>query len=158
MRRKFTDDELEQAIAAYQRGEIAARGAEAAYHVPGFTLLRHVRLRGIPVRPSGFPGRRGPDHPAWKGGRYVTDEGYVRVYVPDHPWPRKGGYVYEHVLVIEREIGRRMLPSESVHHIDHNRSNNDRSNLEMTTRGSHARHHRHLDTHRRKRDALGRFA
>lgn len=108
-------------------------------------------------RPVGLTGRKGSDHPCWKGGRMVDKDGYIRLYLPDHPWPRNSGYVMEHVAIIELELGRRMLPGESVHHKDHNRQNNRRENLEVMSRSEHSTLHRKQDVASRKRDALGRF-
>jgi len=42
-----------------------------------------------------------------------------------------GGYVFEHRLVVARALGRDLLPSEEVHHVDGNRANNDLSNLQL---------------------------
>ncbi len=103
-------------------------------------------------------GKTGDTHPAWKGGTRVDEDGYLKRYAPDHPWPRKGGYVLEHVRVMELQIGRRIEPGEVVHHKDHDKRNNDLDNLELTRAGEHSRHHRRLDTHLRKRGPLGRFA
>ena len=103
-------------------------------------------------------GRKGPDHPAWRGGRSIDRDGYVRLYLPDYPWHRKNSYVLEHVAVMERHLGRRLTPDESIHHKDHDRQNNVFSNLELTERGNHSRHHRRLDGHLRRRDGAGRFA
>jgi hypothetical protein len=111
-----------------------------------------------PNKPPGLPGRKGPDHPAWKGGFQIDRDGYVRTYAPDHPFPRKGGYVLEHVRVVELHIGRRMARGEVVHHIDHDRRNNALANLEVMRAGEHSREHRLLDTQFRQRDKLGRFA
>ena len=102
-------------------------------------------------------GRRGPDSPAWKGGRSIDRDGYVRLYAPDHPWPRRNGCVPEHVAVMELAMGRRIVPGEVVHHMDGDRRNNAISNLELMTRAEHSREHRLKDTWRRKRDH-GRFA
>ena len=102
-------------------------------------------------------GRTGPEHPAWKGGQRIDRDGYIRTYAPDHPWPRKSGYVPEHVRLMELQVGRRLRPDESVHHVNGNRQDNDLANLELTTRGEHSRHHRALDIHRRQRDDRGRF-
>jgi hypothetical protein len=107
---------------------------------------------------TGLLGRKGSDHPAWKGGRTIDRDGYVRLYKPDHPWPRRGGYVLEHVVVMELAIGRRLEPDETVHHKDHDRQNNDLANLEIRRRGEHSSHHRKLDVHRRERDSRGRFS
>jgi hypothetical protein len=107
--------------------------------------------------------RKGAEHPAWKGGVHFT-EGYLRTYHPEHPWPRKGGYIREHIRVMELHLGRRLRPNELVHHKDHNKLNNDLANLELLERGAHSRLHRAEDlaerpeVFRRRRDAAGRFA
>jgi hypothetical protein len=41
------------------------------------------------------------------------------------------GYIMEHRLVMARMVGRPLLRTECVHHIDHNPRNNERSNLEL---------------------------
>lgn len=102
-------------------------------------------------------GRKGPNHPAWKGGVRIDEDGYVKRYAPDHPWPRKGGYVLEHVRVMELHIGRRLNVGEVVHHKDHDRRNNALENLEIMSASEHSRLHREHDTHLRRRVA-GRFA
>lgn len=88
----------------------------------------------------------------------MDKDGYIRLYLPDHSFPRKSGYVFEHVAIMELELGRRLQYSETVHHKDHNKQNNERSNLELIDRGVHSRLHRRLDTSKRKRDDFGRFA
>lgn len=103
-------------------------------------------------------GRKGPNHPAWKGGFRIDEDGYVKTYDPNHPWPRRGGYVFEHVRVMELHLGRRLDLDETVHHINHQRQDNRLENLEVKPRGEHSSHHRKLDSHLRKRDRLGRFA
>jgi hypothetical protein len=106
----------------------------------------------------GWPGLKGPNHPAWRGGTSLDRDGYVKTYDPSHPWPRKGGYVREHIRVMELHIGRRITRGEAVHHIDHDRTNNALENLELLTHGEHSRLHRATDTHLRSRDSYGRFA
>lgn len=51
----------------------------------------------------------------------------------------------EHVVVMERRLGRRLLPDEVVHHIDRDRSNNAEDNLALMTRTAHSRLHRFED-------------
>lgn len=101
-------------------------------------------------------GKRGPDSNSWKGGRQIDRDGYVRVWAPDHPWPRKG-YMMEHVRKIELKIGRRITTSECVHHKDHNRQNNVLDNLKLMTRSEHSKMHRSDDSHTFKRGKNGRF-
>lgn len=82
--------------------------------------------------------RLGPANPAWKGG--VTTRrrhgNYVQVrYVHCPPFlavmARKDGYVMEHRLVMALWIGRPLLRSEVVHHLNHDPLDNRRSNLEL---------------------------
>lgn len=53
----------------------------------------------------------------WNGGRHIF-EGRVLVLAVDNPRANKRGYVFEHILVAEMRIGRRLLPQEVVHHIN----------------------------------------
>ena len=87
-------------------------------------------------------GRCGPDSPRWKGGRYPTGSGYMRIWKPDHPNATPKGYVYEHRLVMEEKIGRYLRPGEVVDHIDCNRGNNAPENLRLhATRSDHVKDH-----------------
>lgn len=42
---------------------------------------------------------------------------------------------------MEQHLGRKLRSDEIVHHKDHNRANNDISNLEIMTRAEHTRLH-----------------
>lgn len=63
--------------------------------------------------------------------------GYVYAKAPYHPFCNSRGYVREHRLVYENSIGRYLTRDEIIHHIDGNRSNNELSNLELTTYKEH---------------------
>lgn len=81
----------------------------------------------------------GPDNGFWKGGRSVASNGYVLIRVgKGHHLADVRGYAYEHRLVAEEKLGRRLAPKELVHHIDGNKQNNHPSNLEVEP--SHAHH------------------
>ena len=69
-------------------------------------------------------------------GVSVKPSGYVEFTRGAH----KGRLV--HVVTMEARLGRRLLPDESVHHIDGDRQNNDQNNLALVTRAGHARLHR----------------
>src|SRR3990167_84759 len=72
-------------------------------------------------------------------GRYTTSKGYTAIYIPTHPDASKGGYVMEHRLVMEKLLGRRLLKTEIVHHLDGKRANNKPKNLELMTTTAHNR-------------------
>lgn len=87
----------------------------------------------------------GENNPNW-GGRSVTGDGYVMVLNRNHPRANAKGYVYEHIVVMEQKIGRRLRRGEVIHHIDGNQSNNDPDNLrlhrsqELHLKKEHPRH------------------
>jgi len=66
--------------------------------------------------------------PTWKGGKTKHNKGYVYIYSPDHPYATNG-YVFEHRLVMEAYIGRPLLPTEVVHHINGIKDDNRIGNL-----------------------------
>ena len=98
------------------------------------TVLNRMKEAGIAAHPKhSNPGAR---NPAWKGGRYMDNDGYVLSYAPTHPHATKAGRVREHRLVAEQMIGRYLTPEEVVDHIDGDRSNNDPSNLRVFARNA----------------------
>ena len=72
----------------------------------------------------------GVEHPQWRGGRYIHGDGYVLVWSPDHPYKNGRGYVPEHRLAMEAHLGRTLLPTEVVHHINGIKDDNRIENLE----------------------------
>lgn len=95
-----------------------------------------AKRSGFRMRPRGQ--KFGAEHKGWKGGRTVDKRGYVLVYKPEHPHANTSGYIREHRLVMEEKLGRHLLPSEVVHHIDDNTGNNHPDNLELfQTNGEH---------------------
>lgn len=82
----------------------------------------------------------------WKGGRTVTQHGYVLIRVgKDHPLADSRGYAYEHRLKAEEKLGRPLQPGEQVHHRDFRRANNRRRNLRVARSVAH---HRELEGRR----------
>jgi biotin operon repressor len=99
---------------------------------------RRAREEGYRKR---YPnGRFGPDAVRWKGGRRVA-AGYVYLYAPDHPRAGKRGTVQEHILVMERRLGRYLEPGEIVHHRNHVKDDNRPENLYLTKNGVHISEH-----------------
>lgn len=71
----------------------------------------------------------------------MKQSGYVMEYSPDHPRASSAGRIFQHRLVMECVLGRLLEPEEQVHHKDHNRTNNDPSNLEIVDASSHSTYH-----------------
>lgn len=69
-------------------------------------------------------------------GTSIKPSGYIEITRGEN----KGRY--QHVVIMEESIGRRLRKHEVVHHKDRNRSNNSPENLQLMTRSSHMRLHR----------------
>jgi len=80
-------------------------------------------------------GQVGEASPAYKGGRGLTAQGYVRVLVPGV------GYKLEHRLVMEKALGRKLERWEHVHHKDDDKTNNRPENLQVLSIWEHNRKH-----------------
>ena len=91
-------------------------------------LFKTDLAKGPP--PSPGPGRNRP-----RGSGSITREGYVRL----HSGRR---FALLHRLVMERVVGRRLLPGESVHHRDGNKLNNTPENLQLLANSVHTSLHR----------------
>lgn len=72
----------------------------------------------------------GENHPNWQGGR-IKRRGYVYVFTPHHPFATKAGYVMEHRLVMEAELGRYLEKWEQVHHQNGMKDDNRITNLQI---------------------------
>lgn len=71
------------------------------------------------------------------------NNGYIEIYIPQHPNARANGTMLEHRLVAEEKLGRYLKPEETVHHLDENRTNNNPDNLIVfRTTADHTRFHK----------------
>ncbi len=129
-----TDEILEWYKSGLSLRAIADRIGRSV-HVVG----RRVRAAGL-ARP--YQGS-GPDHSNWAGGRISAGNGYWRQWItPDDPMAKMcdhHGYVKEHRLNMARKLKRPLLSTETVHHIDGDRTNNSPENLELR-QGKHGKH------------------
>lgn len=73
----------------------------------------------------------GDKNPNWRGGRRFDKDGYVLIYNPSHPMATSDGYMLEHRLVMEKEIGRYLTRGECPHHINGIKNDNRIENLEL---------------------------
>ncbi len=134
------------------------RGKHITCNMACFNKIRGKIFTGIPKPNNGagwnkglkMPEISGENHPNWKGGRYKHSRGYILIK-RDHERSYKG-YVLEHIVVMEKHLGRKLKEGEVIHHINHNKQDNRIENLELfASNGLHTLTH-HID-----RDSNGRF-
>ncbi len=79
-------------------------------HIKG----QHVRfIRGHHLR-----GKTAEKNHNWRGGRVYSGNGYALIYNPGHPRADVKGYVYEHILIAEKALGKPLPPKVVVHHVN----------------------------------------
>ena len=92
----------------------------------------------------------GRKHYRWKGGQRKKSDGRMLIFAPNHPFADKRGYVLRSHLVMEKKIGRYLLPNEVVHHINKNNIDDCPENLHLfSNTGDHTKlHHHQGDIHK----------
>jgi uncharacterized protein (DUF1330 family) len=72
----------------------------------------------------------------------ISTNGYVMIRCIGHPRATKyGSYVFEHILVMEKHLGRYITTEEDVHHINGNKQDNRLENLQLMSHIEHSKHH-----------------
>lgn len=105
------------------------------------SVTRVLKRNGLKIK-SG----KGEEHSQWKGGRGLKS-GYMTVYAPDHPRALNNGRVWEHIIIAENKLKRKISKDEPIHHIDLDRLNNRPSNLTVLKSNSqHQRLHASLNS------------
>lgn len=77
----------------------------------------------------------GSKHWNWKGGFNYSSQGYIQVNVGIRK--RK----LQHRLVMEKHLGRELLKSEQVHHINGDKTDNRIENLQVLSASEHTKLH-----------------
>ena len=71
--------------------------------------------------------------------------GYRLLYRPEHPRAMRSrgynGWIYEHIFVMEQELGRPLTENECIHHLDGDKANNSTNNLIVLSLSHHSRLH-----------------
>lgn len=73
---------------------------------------------------------KGENHHSFISGTTINSAGYKCIKVGDK-------YLYEHRLIMEEFLNRKLDKNEVVHHKDGNKLNNDLNNLELMTKHEH---------------------
>lgn len=85
----------------------------------------------------------GKNNGRWKGGKAKHSSGYILLKSQNHPFKNNHGYVLAHRLVMEKHLGRYLLPVEVVHHINNNKKDNRIENLMLLKNNKeHMKYHR----------------
>jgi hypothetical protein len=126
-RHRLTDTEIQSIRTMIEVDGLQQRIVAERVGVHQGTIEKLVKRLGLKTQRTGP--RSGEGHTNWGGG-IVVRKGYRYVYSPTHPNAVFGKkYVAEHRLVMESKIGRLLLRSEVVHHIDGDTANNSPENL-----------------------------
>ncbi len=100
-------------------------------HMKGKSRSEQTKLKISEKLKNRFTGKNSPH---WKGGK-IKVAGYYANLVQNKV------YKYEHRLVAEAMLGRRLESDEIVHHKDGDKFNNNSENLQILTRSEHAKIH-----------------
>lgn len=85
----------------------------------------------------------GGKNPAYKGVPFTDNDGYVRLWLPEHHRADNSGRVYEHIIVAEAAYGGPITAEYHVHHLNGVKDDNRPENLEVLLAGDHHRQHDH---------------
>lgn len=118
----------DEAIRSLADGTRSCQEIATAVGLTDEVVRRRMIRMGLPrLAPKARPERNN----FYRTGMTIDKDGYVLVLSPEHPHRTKGGYVREHRLVMEKVLGRYLLPEEVVDHIDGDPQNNSPENLRV---------------------------
>src|SRR3990167_8622813 len=100
-----------------------------------YLLRKYTPKQKRTIVKKNFRQPKGQDSPSWKGGREVTKEGYISL------WLSRRETILEHRKIMQDHLGRKLEKFEVVHHINGNNADNRIENLELTTYSEDIRRH-----------------
>lgn len=90
---------------------------------------------------------------ATKKERIIDSQGYVLLFMPDHPRAIHDR-IEEHRVVVEQHIGRPLSSEEHIHHINKIKTDNRIENLAIVTNSEHAKIHNSIGKYNERRRLL----
>ena len=119
-----------------------------------YQRMKKLGIKRRSIKESHTDFAKGEDSHQWKGGRYISDAGYVMLRAVGHARSPRRGYVSEHTLIAEKVLGKPLPKGAEVHHVlgAGSEANNRNDNLVICqSRAYHALLHARM----RVRDAGG---
>lgn len=117
-RKIVSDKQIKKDYKKMSSGEMAIK-----YGVARGTVCKHLKRLRITRPISGNNSRNR------KRNGEVIKSGYPVLHLPNHIRASAVGYVFKHILEVEKKIGRTPLKLEPIHHIDIDRENYNIENL-----------------------------
>ena len=127
------DDNLTQMADLYVGGATLAEIGKL-YGISGHTVSRRLREAGFHTRDKAAAAS-GPLNHSWRGGRVTARGGYIKV------WIAPNEYRWEHRLILEKQLGRKLAKNELPHHRNSIPGDNRPENLKLVTTNTHRQEH-----------------